>query len=236
MRLSQAGPDGRRLPRPLGKYFDLPVDTLVAAVGEQVDGDYYRRAGLAVDKNGLPLLDENLQSSIPHLYVAGDGKAGPATVAEAIGDAWKIAQAVAGLAPPAVAVDEGALAAARRREARPAAQTAEPGRCLSCDLLCECCVDVCPNRANRALPLAGKRLIVHLDALCNECGNCNLFCPYEGAPYRDKPTLFANREDFAASTNPGLVLDGGALACWRGLPEELAIELADCASGLRITT
>ncbi|MCL1905656.1 MAG: putative selenate reductase subunit YgfK [Clostridiales bacterium] len=226
MRLSLPGPDGRREPRPLGKFFDLPVDTLVAAVGEQVDSEYYRRAGLALDKNGLPRLDENLQSSIPRLYVAGDGKAGPATVAQAIADAWRIAGAVTGLKPPTIEKDERAAAAARRRKVRKATETMEPGRCLSCDLACECCVDVCPNRANRVLTLNGKRQILHMDALCNECGNCAVFCPYEGAPYRDKPTFFATREGFAASANPGIVFDNKGSVISRGLPEKTAKELA----------
>ncbi len=57
------------------------------------------------------------------------------------------------------------------------------------------CVEVCPNRANFALPRAPADSsqaiqILHIDALCNECGNCGVFCPYEGEPYRDKPTLF----------------------------------------------
>ena len=225
MRLSLPGPDGRRLPRPLGKFFDLRVDTLIAAVGEQVDSDYYRQAKLALDKNGLPRLDDDLQSSIPRLYVAGDGKAGPATVAEAIADAWRVARAVAGIAAPAIAADERAAAAARRRNARRAAQTTEAGRCLNCDLVCECCVDVCPNRANRVLIMGGKRQILHMDALCNECGNCAVFCPYEGAPYLDKPTLFATKEDFAASSNPGLVLEAAAPTSLRGLPEDLAKDL-----------
>ncbi|MCL1976089.1 MAG: putative selenate reductase subunit YgfK [Firmicutes bacterium] len=226
MRLSLPGEDGRRVPRPLGKFFDLPVDTLVAAVGEQVDSEYYRRAGLALNKKGLLRLDADLQSSIPRLYVAGDGKAGPATVAEAIADAWRIAQAVVGLQPPTIAKDERAAAAARRRKVRLATETAEPGRCLSCDLICECCVDVCPNRANRVLSVGKRRQIIHIDALCNECGNCAVFCPYEGAPYRDKPTLFFNKKDFAASSNPGFVLKAGKATLWRGLSENMVQEFA----------
>jgi putative selenate reductase len=47
--------------------------------------------------------------------------------------------------------------------------------------------------------------ILHMDAMCNECGNCAVFCPYESRPYRDKFTLFACREDFEASTNEGFL-------------------------------
>jgi putative selenate reductase len=44
-----------------------------------------------------------------------------------------------------------------------------------------------------------------VDALCNECGNCAVFCPYNGRPYRDKFTLFRSEEDFANSENEGFL-------------------------------
>ncbi|MPN19347.1 putative oxidoreductase YgfK [bioreactor metagenome] len=69
-------------------------------------------------------------------------------------------------------------------------------------------MDVCPNRANLSVvvPTRAMAQIVHLDALCNECGNCASFCPYDSAPYRDKFTLFHNLADFEDSRNPGFVL------------------------------
>jgi putative selenate reductase len=47
--------------------------------------------------------------------------------------------------------------------------------------------------------------VIHIDALCNECGNCGVFCPYGGLPYRDKFTFFSLPEDFAGSANPGFL-------------------------------
>lgn len=85
-------------------------------------------------------------------------------------------------------------------------------RCLGCSTICENCVDVCPNRANIAVdvPIEGTSLkrpaIVHIDRMCNECGNCATFCPYSGRPYKDKFTLFHNLKDFRESTNQGFVL------------------------------
>ena len=74
------------------------------------------------------------------------------------------------------------------------------------------CVEVCPNRANTLVRVpAGFRdevQIVHIDAFCNECGNCATFCPWEGRPYKDKLTVFASEEDFSDSTNPGFFLQG----------------------------
>ena len=62
-----------------------------------------------------------------------------------------------------------------------------------CETVCENCVDVCPNRANIAVRVPGldQEQIVHVDKMCNECGNCAVFCPYASAPYKDKFTLFA---------------------------------------------
>lgn len=48
---------------------------------------------------------------------------------------------------------------------------------------------------------------LHLDAYCNECGNCAQFCPWQGKPYKDKITVFSLAEDFRNSTNPGFFVD-----------------------------
>ena len=70
-------------------------------------------------------------------------------------------------------------------------------RCLSCSKVCENCVDVCPNRANISIKVPGMEMsqVIHVDYMCNECGNCKTFCPYASAPYKDKFTLFAKPED-----------------------------------------
>jgi putative selenate reductase len=44
--------------------------------------------------------------------------------------------------------------------------------------------------------------------MCNECGNCAVFCPYNGKPYRDKFTLFWSEEDFKNSENEGFLVTG----------------------------
>jgi len=90
----------------------------------------------------------------------------------------------------------------------------EAARCLECSYLCNKCVDVCPNRANVAIDVRNTGVfadpfqILHLDAYCNECGNCETFCPYDGGPYRKKFTLFSLKEDFDNSTNSGFYAEG----------------------------
>lgn len=76
--------------------------------------------------------------------------------------------------------------------------------------VCGNCADVCPNRANVLIEVPEMELlqIIHVDYMCNECGNCRSFCQYAGAPYKDKFTLFANEEDMKDSINNGFtVLD-----------------------------
>jgi putative selenate reductase len=54
----------------------------------------------------------------------------------------------------------------------------------------------------------GKHQILHVDRMCNECGNCAAFCPHPGKPYKDKLTIFSREEDFAGSENPGFLKTG----------------------------
>ena len=56
--------------------------------------------------------------------------------------------------------------------------------------------------------------IIHVDYMCNECGNCRSFCPWDSAPYLDKFTLFANEKDMENSKNQGFtVLDAKTGSC-----------------------
>ncbi len=114
----------------------------------------------------------------------------------------------------------------------------EAARCLQCSEICEKCVEVCPNRANRvyltpsvALKLsrlalqAGqlvqidvedftvqqKRQIIHIDDFCNECGNCATFCVHEGRPYQDKPRLFLNAIDFRKEEENAFYIESSAI-------------------------
>ena len=93
----------------------------------------------------------------------------------------------------------------------------EASRCVECSYLCLKCVEVCPNRANVAIDMRETGLfedpfqVVHLDAYCNECGNCATFCPHSGRPYRDKLTIFSLREDFEESDASGFYAEGDAV-------------------------
>ncbi len=93
----------------------------------------------------------------------------------------------------------------------------EAKRCLECSYICNKCVEVCPNRANVTIDVRNSGMydnpfeIVHLDAYCNECGNCANFCPWDGRPYKDKFSIFSREDDFKNSENPGMYLTNDAL-------------------------
>jgi putative selenate reductase len=99
----------------------------------------------------------------------------------------------------------------------------EASRCLDCDDLCSLCVTVCPNRANQAygiepfsiqMPLLVQRQgrlvaegarsfdlsqrvqTLNIADFCNDCGNCDTFCPAAGAPYKDKPRFWIDEEGY----------------------------------------
>ena len=133
----------------------------------------------------------------------------------------------------------------------------EASRCLDCHEICSLCVGVCPNLAlmtYRSVPFEvdlptlrvvdgeakvdkpnGFRAdqefqIAVLTDFCNECGNCTTFCPTAGEPYRDKPRLYLNREEFETQQNNAFMLTStGAVksmeARWGG--ETHRVELAD---------
>ena len=93
----------------------------------------------------------------------------------------------------------------------------EAERCPECNYICAKCVDVCPNRANISVAIPASVTVIRpcTDAMCNECGNCAQFCPWQGKPYKDKVTIFSLPEDFENSTNPGFLADGSTFTVRR---------------------
>ena len=85
----------------------------------------------------------------------------------------------------------------------------EAARCLDCHTYCSICVGVCPNLAlfTYTTDQCDQHYQVAVLAdLCNECGNCTTFCPTSGAPYRNKPRLYVNREDFEAQQDNAFMI------------------------------
>ncbi len=228
---------GRRGVVETDEVVEVPADTVIAAVGEKVPGAFYEANGIALDNRGRVQADqETLETSVAGVYAAGDGLYGPATVVEGIRDGMKAAEAILGRA---VAEDLFSLSDEEKIYGRKGNLMEEDGkdvdskRCLSCNSYCENCVEVCPNRANITLTVPGmeRHQIIHVDYMCNECGNCKSFCPWDSAPYLDKFTLFANEKDMEDSKNQGfVVLDRETGACKVRLQGKVTDYVAGTAS------
>ncbi len=232
MELGEPDASGRRAPVPTPRVSEMPCDLLIAAVGERPDRTLFEGLGAQVGRDGRPLVDaRTMATTAPGIYAAGDARRGPASIIAGVADGRLAAGAIlraAGLEPAPEPSAPGApdyAKLSRRGEILHGLPTDHPDfagreaeRCLACDAACLRCVEVCPNRANIALPvvsgdaLAQAIQIVHVDDLCNECGNCGFFCPYDGQPYAGKPTLFRDEASLRVSNNAGFAFTGPAAA------------------------
>ena len=112
--------------------------------------------------------------------------------------------------------------------------------CLNCDL----CVSACPNNAifayspepleagtvllqggDDGVPVSeagqgfqlreGHQLAVY-GGSCNECSNCEVYCPEQGAPFREKELVFPSMEAFSGSDTDGFYREGDLLSARLG--------------------
>lgn len=211
MRLGDVDESGRRGVVETDELVKVPADTVIAAVGEKVPAAFYEANGIAVDQKGRPQVNqETLETNIPGVYAAGDGLYGPATVVEAIRDGSQAARAILEQQEQEQLFSLSDEETIYWRKGNLMEENPEytDMRCLSCNSYCENCVEVCPNRANISLVVPGmeRHQIIHVDYMCNECGNCRSFCPWDSAPYLDKFTLFASEGDMENSTNQGFAV------------------------------
>lgn len=220
MKLGDIDASGRRGVVETDEMTEVDADTVIVAVGEKVPTSFYKANGINVSERGKALVNEDtLETNVAGVYVVGDGLGGPATVVEGIRDGLKAAEAIIGtkLTKNYDKLADEEKVYGRRGILREGQEGKdETTRCLGCSSICENCTEVCPNRANVAIRVPGmeRHQIIHVDYMCNECGNCKSFCPYSSAPYLDKFTLFANEADLADSKNQGFaVLDQSIVRC-----------------------
>ena len=239
-RLGAPDASGRRAPEKTGETCDVPANLVITAFTKRILTSLYVKAGADLDRRGKPVTDEHMQTTVPGLYAIGDGRQGPSTVVKAIADAARAAEGILASCGAGEALfgayeasnTEGSADAYRAKRGILKREAAEPDdRCLGCPAICEACVEVCPNRANIAVKVPGlaKEQILHVDGMCNECGNCAVFCPHAGRPYRDKLTLFTSQEDFENSENQGfLVCEGTVRVRLGGQVTEVNVFDAGC--------
>ena len=220
MVLSDVDASGRRSVKESDEVVEVPCDTVIASIGEKVDGAFYEKNGIAVTDKGLPVLKkETNETSVSGVYAAGDGAFGASVIVKAIADAKLACEAILnktiGTDRPSETTDEK-IYGKKGNLVEPEKGLNPDKRCLACDHICENCCDVCPNRANFAIKVPGVEMhqIIHVDYMCNECGNCETFCPYDSAPYKEKFTLFHRVEEMEDSKNDGFAFidnDGNAI-------------------------
>ncbi len=220
MVLSDVDASGRRSVKESDEVVEVPCDTVIASIGEKVDGSFYEKNGISVTDKGLPVLKkETNETSVAGVYAAGDGAFGASVIVKAIADAKLACEAILnktiGTDRPSETTDEK-IYGKKGNLVEPEKGLNPDKRCLACDHICENCCDVCPNRANFAIKVPGVEMhqIIHVDYMCNECGNCETFCPYDSAPYKEKFTLFHRAEEMEDSKNDGFAFvdnDGNAI-------------------------
>ncbi|OQX28746.1 MAG: putative selenate reductase subunit YgfK [Spirochaeta sp. LUC14_002_19_P3] len=239
MELGEKDSSGRRRPVPTDKIETMKVDSIVYAIGDKPDAKMLQSIGLKPDADSFVKTRTGGETDLDNVFLIGDIRTGTSTIVRCIEEGRKAADTICrredsnwirhdqqNYFSPA---EQQAQIFAKKGEllAKPSARTeyktkqfaqTELSRCLECNYVCNKCVDVCPNRANIAVPVKGEALfsnpfeIVHLDAYCNECDDCGRYCPWKGKlPYKDKPTVFSSKIDFDNSTNPGWLLDGSTL-------------------------
>ncbi len=174
MKLGEKDDSGR--PRPIrieGSEFELQADSVISAIGQRVNADFFPEGKLEID----PITQE---TQIKNVFAGGDATRGASTLINAIGDGKNVAEAITKRAIEESKIEEGLFAkSVNPEELRTAKGRRQPGtltpeisfdersgfkmvintldevtaqaeaaRCLQCDEICSVCVSVCPNRAN----------------------------------------------------------------------------------------
>ncbi len=231
MKLGEPDTSGRRRPIATDAIEVLNINTLISAIGEYVDSETLKRFGLSPNNKGKVKVDNMTTETIEkNVFLIGDANTGPSTIVRCIAEGRKAADTIIAREQnvnqsetqvqahdkkktdlESIIKRKGKLNTSLNSKSRQAFAINEAARCLECNYICNKCVDVCPNRANIAIACNNNFndsfQIVHIDAYCNECGNCETFCPYRGAPYKDKLTLFNLKEDFQNSKNNGFLME-----------------------------
>ncbi len=258
MKLGEPDGSGRRSPVP-DKTRDnelLAADSIVVAIGQKVVLDFLPQGELNVDATTLRtslsgvLAGGDMVRISSLVHAIGHGRKAAQSILESCGGGQLTDLAPEDERKPdltGLRIKSGQRAFGPRPATRPPAERLdfnpfveplseqeareEAGRCLQCDLVCNICVTVCPNRANMALParpvtfpvqlaladgsvrtlgeetISQPYQIINVPDFCNECGNCRTFCPTSGAPYQDKYRVHLSRTSLAAH-GEGFFLDG----------------------------
>ena len=164
MQLVVSEKDARPVPVKIeGEFITFLADTLIPALGQEVDIDFIRPGELQTIKGSY-------ETAIPGVFTGGDAMRGAASIVKAVGDGRKAAiqiAAKAGIILPSEKISSDKkmthsdfiIRKSKRFKTEGPVdsdhspfteETAirEASRCLLCGDACSVCVTVCPNRAN----------------------------------------------------------------------------------------
>jgi NADH-quinone oxidoreductase subunit F len=87
---------GRRSPGPTGETFDIAADTIVTAIGQELDSSFSEQIKeRLINKRGLIDIDPKSRSTpLVKVFAGGDAVSGPASVIDAIADAKEAAMRI----------------------------------------------------------------------------------------------------------------------------------------------
>lgn len=95
MKLGEFALDGRRRPQPTDESFTLDVDTVIAAIGQQVAAeDVTAQAGIELKWGRVKVDTFTYQTRNPTFFAGGDAVTGPSIVLEAVGAGEQAAVAI----------------------------------------------------------------------------------------------------------------------------------------------
>ncbi|MBT3188539.1 MAG: putative selenate reductase subunit YgfK [Anaerolineae bacterium] len=229
MKLGEKDTSGRRRPIPVeGDFVDFEIDTVITAIGELVEYELLEANQLIANEKGDIPVNKYHETDVENVYLGGDAYRGPSSIIEAIADGRAVAEGIIEKEnvthAPIKTADEYDFDTEKRfeeiaeRKAEITSQVAleefdidfstAANRCLSCNIVCNKCVEVCPNIANIPIKVENftdPNQILHIEGLCNECGNCAVFCPYDSDPAKDKFTLYWTVDEFEKGEHEGYV-------------------------------
>ena len=263
MELGDKDDSGRARPIKVeGSEFHVDADNVIYAIGQQVDLDFFPEKSLEVDPDTFETILSNvfaggdaIRGASSLIKAIADGKEAARSIMNRSGS-----QPVynSSLVDRKLDMDELKFRQARRifsqnyfinktsvkLDFSPGTEALteenakkEAQRCLQCDLMCNICTTVCPNRANISylieprdhiiqkatqtgniiqvqevgkFSISQNFQILNIGDFCNECGNCSTFCPTNGEPYRVKPKFYITVQGFDEAEH-GYMLTNGTL-------------------------
>jgi len=194
MRLGEKGKDGRPKPEKIpGSEEVIPLDTIVPAIGQEVALEFIDPADFVVDPaTGMTKLEnvfaggDAVRGGVSIIRAMADGRTAAENIMRKAGIERTIpagkpdkglsfpefqkksATRVKGVVLPEIESDfrwsfEPVIRVLSEEEAKKEAE-----RCLYCDYVCNVCVTVCPNRANRTYYVVPKEYSLQKAVLQND--------------------------------------------------------------------